>query len=124
MLDTEAVLQEVQQVFRLMERSQRSRWNSPGKLVSELLDRYGNAAIDLLDRGKPDEALELLQALSRNCSCVITAEGVRLSTCTPHEMLSLDQRAVDGLLFARRIAPRLLIEEFEPAIESEVLASS
>src|SRR5438034_7913229 len=46
-------------------------------------------------------------ALSRNCSCVVTAEGVRLSTCAPHEMLSSDQRAIDGLLFARRIAAQL-----------------
>src|SRR5262249_616171 len=68
-------------------------------------------------------ALELLQALSRNCSCVVTAEGVRLSTCPPHEMLSLDQRAIDGLLFARRIAPRLRTEEFNPAA-SEVGAAS
>jgi hypothetical protein len=81
-------------------------------------------ATSVIWHGTQDEALELLQALCRNCSCVITAEGVRLSTCEPHAMLSSDQRAVDGLLFARRLAPRLLIEEFEPAIESEVLAGS
>jgi hypothetical protein len=43
---------------------------------------------------------------------VVTAEGVRLSTCAPHEMLSSDQRAIDGLLFARRISARLRSEEF------------
>jgi hypothetical protein len=79
-------------------------------------------ATSVLWHGSQTEALELLQALSRNCSCVLTAEGVRLSTCAPHEMLSSDQRAVDGLLFARRIAPRLRSEEFFPA-ESEVTAS-
>lgn len=65
--------------------------------------------------GSQSETFELLQALSRNCSCVITAEGVRLSTCAPHQMLVSDQRAIDGLLFARRIADRLRSEEFRRA---------
>jgi len=72
----------------------------------------------VLWHGTQTEALELLQALSRNCACVVTAEGVRVSVCAPHEMLSSDQRAIDGLLFARRIAPRLLSEEFHPSPES------
>src|SRR6185503_9192153 len=76
-------------------------------------------ATSVLWHGTQTEALELLQALSRNCSCVVTAEGVRLSTCAPHEMLSSDQRAIDGLLFARRIAARLRAEEFSSA-NSEV----
>ncbi len=63
--------------------------------------------------GSQAEALELLQALSRNCECVVTAEGVRLATCGPHGMLVNDQRAVDGLLFGRRIAARLRQEEFQ-----------
>jgi hypothetical protein len=65
--------------------------------------------------GTQTEALELLQALGHNCSCVVTAQGVRLTTCAPHEMLTSDQRAIDGLLFARRIAPRLRNEEFSVA---------
>ena len=69
----------------------------------------------VLWHGSQSEALELLQALSHNCSCVVTAEGVRLSTCAPHQMLTADQRAIDGLLFARRIASRLRSEEFNPA---------
>jgi hypothetical protein len=72
-------------------------------------------ATSVIWHGTQTEALELLQALSRNCSCVVTAEGVRLSACPPHDMLSSDQRAVDGMLFARRIAPRLRAEEFEAA---------
>jgi hypothetical protein len=71
-------------------------------------------ASNVLWHGTQTEALELLQALSRNCSCVVTAEGVRLSTCAPHDMLATDQRAIDGLLFARRIAARLRSEEFNP----------
>ncbi|MBV9175018.1 MAG: hypothetical protein JOZ81_33600 [Chloroflexi bacterium] len=72
-------------------------------------------AANVLWHGTQTEALELLEALSRNCSCVMTAEGVRVTTCAPHEMLSTDQRAVDGLLFARRIAQRLRSEEQVPS---------
>lgn len=61
--------------------------------------------------GTESEALQLLEALSHNCTCVITAEGVRLSTCAPHRLLTTDQRAIDGLLFARRIADQLRAEE-------------
>ncbi len=78
-------------------------------------------ARSVLWHGTQTEALEFLQALSRNCSCVVTAEGVRLSTCPPHEMLLSDQRAIDGLLFARRIAAQLHTEEFN-ALSSEVTA--
>jgi hypothetical protein len=31
-------------------------------------------------------------------------------------MLARDQRAIDGLLFMRRMAPRLLAEEFDVAV--------
>ncbi len=71
-------------------------------------------ATSVVWHGTRTEGLELLQALSRNCGCVVTAEGVRLSTCPPHEMLSSNQRVVDGLLFARRIAEQLRHEEFFP----------
>ena len=79
-------------------------------------------ASNVLWHGTQTEALELLQALSRNCSCVVTAAGVRITMCVPHEMLASDQRAVDGLLFARRIASRLQREEFNPAA-SEAIAN-
>jgi hypothetical protein len=81
-------------------------------------------ATSVLWHGSQTEALELLQALSRNCSCVVTAEGVRLSTCAPHQMLSSDQRAIDGLLFARRIAGRLRAEEFHPSQSRAAAAST
>ena len=41
--------------------------------------------------------------------------GVRLATCAPHRMLTEDQRALNGLLFARRMAERLSREEFSRA---------
>lgn len=74
--------------------------------------------------GTQAETFELLQALSRNCSCVVTAEGVRLSTCAPHQMLVSEQRAVDGLLFVRRIADRLRAEEWAPQPEAEPATTS
>jgi hypothetical protein len=62
--------------------------------------------------GTRTEGLELAEVLSRYCSCVFTAPGVRATVCAPHEMLCSDQRAIDGLLFSRRIAARLRHEEF------------
>jgi hypothetical protein len=61
--------------------------------------------------GTQVETFALLEALNRNCSCVVTREGIRVSTCAPHQMLIKDQRAMNGLLFARRIADRLRAEE-------------
>jgi hypothetical protein len=62
--------------------------------------------------GTRTEGLELVEVLSRYCSCVFSAQGLRVSVCAPHEMLCSDQRAIDGLLFSRRIAGRLRNEEF------------
>jgi hypothetical protein len=90
--------------------------------VTEKRTGIKRMATSVLWHGSQTEALELLQALSRNCSCVVTAEGVRLSTCAPHQMLSSDQRAIDGLLFARRIAARLRSEEFNPSVPSQLAA--
>jgi hypothetical protein len=75
--------------------------------------------------GTPDEALALLHALRTHCQC--HADGGRtLVPCPSHAMLARDQRAVDGLIFMRRMAARLLAEEFEvgvkPASQTSVAA--
>ena len=62
--------------------------------------------------GTQQESFELVNAIARNCSCEYGLMGVRLSTCGSHLMLSDDQRALDGLLFVRRMAKRLWSEEF------------
>lgn len=80
-------------------------------------------ASSVLWHGSQTEALDLLQALSRNCTCIVTMEGVRLSTCAPHHMLASEQRAIDGLLFARRIAARLQHEEFHVSQAPSQLAT-
>jgi hypothetical protein len=72
--------------------------------------------------GTQDESLELIAAIGRNCACEFGLMGVRLRVCPPHEMLTRDQRALNGLLFSRRMARRLLAEEFlmprKPAFEA------
>ena len=62
--------------------------------------------------GTTDEALALLHALRANCECRVDA-GRIVAPCSCHAMLAHDQRAVDGLLFMRRLAERLLAEEFQ-----------
>lgn len=62
--------------------------------------------------GTTDEALALLHALRAHCECRL--EGARIvAACPPHMMLTYDQRAIDGLLFMRRMAARLRSEEFQ-----------
>jgi hypothetical protein len=61
--------------------------------------------------GTPDESMALVNAIARNCGCEFGMMGVRPATCGPHRMLADDQRALDGLLFARRMADRLWCEE-------------
>ena len=61
--------------------------------------------------GTTDEALALLHALRAHCECRVDA-GRTVAACASHHMLARDQRAVDGLVFMRRMAARLLLEEF------------
>jgi hypothetical protein len=61
--------------------------------------------------GTENEERELLHVAHHYCTCEFGLMGMRLSTCPLHNMLVQDQRALDGLLFARRIADRLRREE-------------
>lgn len=54
--------------------------------------------------GTDQERDELLAILARNCEC----KGQE--KCSAHRMLD-SQRALDGLVFARNMAERLLVEE-------------
>jgi hypothetical protein len=71
--------------------------------------------------GTTDEALVLLQALREHCECRVD-NGRTVAICASHSMLVRDQRAVDGLLFMRRMAARLLAEEFDIAAKHAVHA--
>jgi hypothetical protein len=61
--------------------------------------------------GTAEEAIALLHALREHCACHVQ-DGRTVAPCAAHNMLVQDQRAVDGLLFMRRMAARLLTEEF------------
>ena len=61
--------------------------------------------------GTQAELVVLVDVLKRHCTCQV---GVEERWCPSHELLA-DQRAVDGLLFARTIAERLIAEEFAGA---------
>ena len=65
--------------------------------------------------GSQQESFDLVNAIARNCTCEFGLMGVRLATCAPHRMLTEDQRALNGLLFARRMQERLRHEEFTRA---------
>ena len=52
--------------------------------------------------GTPDELRALLGAVQRHCCCVYFA-GSCTCVCPSHRLTSEDQRAVDGLLFIRRL---------------------
>jgi hypothetical protein len=71
-------------------------------------------ARQIIWNGTTDEALALLHALKAHCECHVEA-GRTVLPCASHLMLARDQRAVDGLLFMRRMAVRLLAEEFDLA---------
>jgi len=62
--------------------------------------------------GTQQESFDLVNAIGRQCTCEFGLMGVRLTTCSSHRMLLEDQRALDGLLFVRRMAERLRREEF------------
>ncbi len=62
-------------------------------------------------RGTQTEAAELLSALNHHCQCQESSDGLDVVLCEAHLLLE-DQRALDRLLFARRIAARFTSEEF------------
>ena len=61
--------------------------------------------------GNQDESQALVAAVGANCECSFGVMGVRISTCPPHKAMVEDQRFLDGLLFMRRQAAKLLEEE-------------
>jgi hypothetical protein len=65
-------------------------------------------------RGTTEESLALLAAVESNCVCVFDfeAKGARVSVCDAHALLVQGQRVLNGLVFARRIADRLVRQEW------------
>ena len=63
--------------------------------------------------GSHQESLELVNAVARYCTCELGPMGAEVAMCDAHHMLLEDQRALDGLLFARRLAAQLQREEWD-----------
>jgi hypothetical protein len=63
--------------------------------------------------GTHSEQLDLLHAIAHNCECQVDDMGAQLEACASHRLLISDQRALDGLLFARRIVDDLVRKEFD-----------
>ena len=82
---------------------QREKYEAPKELFMTM---------QVVWHGTQQESFDLVNAIARNCTCEFGLLGVRLATCAPHRMLTEDQRALNGLLFARRMAERLRREEF------------
>ena len=55
----------------------------------------------------------LSTAVARACECQKSSDDKTAGRCAAHRMLTDDQRAMDGLLFARRISARLQREEWQ-----------
>jgi hypothetical protein len=71
---------------------------------------YGSRSVTW--KGTESEERELLAAVERHCACEPPDGPAAL--CTAHEILVADQRTLDRLVFARRIADRLRREEGLP----------
>lgn len=61
--------------------------------------------------GDSKESDALTNAINSNCCCTHALSDERTVTCGPHKLLLEDQRALDGLLWMRRQAEKLLEEE-------------
>jgi hypothetical protein len=59
--------------------------------------------------GTEEERIVLMTTINRNCTC--DPEHGTYTECAPHRMLLTDQRALNGLLWQRRLVERLLREE-------------
>jgi hypothetical protein len=66
-------------------------------------------------KGSLVEQLELQAAIHRNCDCRFDSAGRLTSTCAAHAMLWGDQRALNGLLWSRRMRQSLIQQEGVPA---------
>jgi hypothetical protein len=70
----------------------------------------GRSWLPAIWHGTDAEYRILLRIVAGYCSC--RPEGIKIVVCSPHQMLVEDQRAIDGLVFLRRLAGRLTAEEF------------
>ena len=67
---------------------------------------------DVIFHGNERESLDLAKIVARNCTCAST--NYNGHPCPIHNMLSTDQRAIDGLVFVRRTCDRYVNAEHSP----------
>jgi hypothetical protein len=80
--------------------------------------------IAVIFHGTERESRALLEALAHNCTCSSAPESPHV--CPVHAMATLDQRAVDGLVFVRRDIAHYLRGEWlvdDPGTEAAVGAA-
>jgi hypothetical protein len=68
--------------------------------------------------GAPEEFDDLLNAIRRNCTCP-SARPSESPACPAHALLLAAPPAINRLLFVRRLAARLRIEEWAPSENEE-----
>lgn len=66
-------------------------------------------AVSAVFHGDPAQLIALLTVIGHHCTCA--DPEVVAGKCPAHRAL-LDQRFLDGLMFAHQMAERLLLEEF------------
>jgi hypothetical protein len=74
---------------------------------------HNQMTTDACWHGTPAERLDFLYAIAHNCECQLDDLGVPLEACASHRLLASDQRALDGLVFARYLAERLRRQELD-----------
>jgi hypothetical protein len=84
-----------------------------------------------LFNGSRVESLDLIAAIAHQCGggaptkdgqqCTYDTAGTRQTCCAAHRALIGDQRFLNGILWMRRIAQRLVVEEFAQATPEERL---
>jgi hypothetical protein len=62
--------------------------------------------------GTAQDSLDLMRVVNRHCSCEFGLMGGVATRCAAHRMLTEDRRALNGLLFSRRIVSKLRDEEW------------
>jgi hypothetical protein len=100
----------------LFVRRQLERWRDEerarGSREVWAITSRGAIGSGLVWHGTDQEIAVLDKVAFHNCACEWDAAWTYKSPCAVHRMLDYDQRALDGLVFARRMADRLRQEEF------------
>jgi hypothetical protein len=82
--------------------------------LSDRQERFVMVTPQVIWNGTQQEANELVDVLTRHCTCEFGVMGIRKSICPPHDAFCHNQRWLDGLLVERRRRQQLLDQEHQP----------